>query len=200
MLPEKIIYFAISLNLLGQILYIGSIIKGHAKPNLVSWGIWMLAPFIGVFFQLKAGAGLSVLPIFMAGFGPLIVLTSALLTKNAIWKINSFDLFCGFVSLIALFLYIMTHNLGISILFAILSDALAFIPTFIKSWKYPESESIYGYSFCVISNIIGLLIIKDWSFTIYSFGVYLVVFNIIEVVILYRKNILSVLYSTYYEK
>lgn len=200
MLPEKIIYFAISLNLLGQILYIGSIIKGHAKPNLVSWGIWMLAPFIGVFFQLKAGAGLSVLPIFMAGFGPLIVLTSALLTKNAIWKINSFDLFCGFVSLIALFLYIVTHNLGISILFAILSDALAFIPTFIKSWKYPESESIYGYSFCVISNIIGLLIIKDWSFTIYSFGVYLVVFNIIEVVILYRKNILSVLYSTYYEK
>jgi hypothetical protein len=194
MLPEQIIFFAISLNLLGQVLYIKSIIKGHAKPNMVSWGMWMLAPFVAVFFQLKAGAGLSVLPIFMAGFGPLIIITAALITKNALWKVNSFDLFCGSFSLIALLLYVLTHNLDISILFAILSDALAFIPTFIKSWKYPESESVTGYSFCIISNIIGLLIIKDWSFAIYSFGVYLVIFNITETIILYRKKILNMLY------
>lgn len=193
MLPEKIIYFAISLNLLGQILYIRSIIKGHAKPNLVSWIIWMLAPFIAVFFQLKAGAGLSVLPVFMAGFGPLIIITAALLTKNALWKINSFDLICGAVSLVALLLYVVTRNLGISILFAVLSDALAFIPTFIKSWKFPESESVAGYSFCVVSNIIGLLIIKEWSFTIYSFGLYLIIANTAQVFILYRKKILSLL-------
>jgi len=189
MLPENIIFVAVFLNLIGQLLYIKSITKGHAKPNLVSWSIWMLAPFIAVFFQLKAGAGLSVLPVFMAGFGPLIIITAALITKNALWKINSFDLICGVFSLTALLLYILTHNLGISIFFAILSDALAFIPTFVKSWKYPESESVAGYSWCVISNTIGLLIIKDWSFTIYSFGVYLVVFNIAEVIILYRNKI-----------
>jgi hypothetical protein len=193
MLPEKIIYFAISLNLLGQILYIRSIVKGHAKPNLVSWGIWMLAPFIAVFFQIKAGVGLSALPVFMAGFGPLIIITAALLTKNALWKINSFDLVCGAFSIFALFLYILTQNLSVSIFFAILSDGLAFIPTYIKSWKYPESESVAGYSFCIVSNTIGLLIIKDWSFTIYSFGLYLIIANIIQVFILYRKKLLSLI-------
>ena len=147
MIPEKIIFAAVALNLVGQILYIRSIVKGKAKPNLVSWGIWMLAPFIGVFFQIKSGVGLSVLPVFMAGFGPLIIITAALLTKNGVWKINSFDLFCGLISLISLFLYVVTHNLGISILFAILSDALAFIPTLVKSWKHPESESVTGYSY-----------------------------------------------------
>jgi hypothetical protein len=86
-------------------------------------------------------------------------------------------------------LYVITQNLSISIVLAILSDALAFIPTYIKSWKYRESESSAGYSFCIISNILGLLIIKDWSFVIYSFGVYLIISNIIEVSILYRKII-----------
>jgi hypothetical protein len=175
MLPENIIYFAVSLNLIGHIFYIKSIIKGKAKPNIISWFVWMLAPFIGVFFQLKAGAGLSVLPVFMAGFGPLIIIIAAILVKNAFWKINSF--------------YIFTHNLSISIVFAILSDALACIPTFIKSWKYPESESSAAYTWAILSNIIGLLIIKNWSFPIYSFGIYLIVFNIAFVLILYRKKI-----------
>ena len=96
MLPENIIFIAVFLNLIGQFLYIKSILRGHAKPNLVSWGIWMFAPFIGFFFQLKAGAGLSSVPIFMAGFGPLVIVAVALLTKNGVWKITSFDLLCGF--------------------------------------------------------------------------------------------------------
>ncbi len=189
MLPEKIIFLAVLLNLVGQLWYIRSIIRRHAKPNLVSWFMWMLAPLIGVFFQLKADVGLSVLPIFMAGFGSFTVILVALFTKNAIWKINSFDLLCGAISLFALVLYILTHNLELSIIFAILSDTLAFVPTYIKSWKYPESESIAGYSWCIPANIIGLLVIKDWSFAIYSFGLYFVVSNVVEVIILYRKRI-----------
>lgn len=191
MFPENIIFVAISLNLIGHILYIRSVVRGHAKPNLVSWFIWMIAPFIGVFFQLKAGAGLSVLPVFMAGFGPLIIMTAAILTKNAFWKVSTFDLICGFFSLIALVLYIFTHNLAISILFAILSDALAFIPTYIKAWRFPETESSSAYSWAILSNIVGLLIIKNWSFTIYSFGLYLVIANLIFICILYRKKILK---------
>src|SRR3989344_7735620 len=128
MLPEKIIFLGVFINLIGQLFYIKSIIKGHTKPNLVSWFILMLAPFFGVFFQLKAGAGLSVLPVFMAGFGPLIIIIAAILNKNAYWKLTAFDIYCGILALLALIFYIFTHNLGISILFAVLSDALASIP------------------------------------------------------------------------
>jgi hypothetical protein len=189
MIPEQFVFVGVALNLIGQFFYMKSVIKGHAKPNLVSWGLWMFAPFIGFFFALKAGAGLSALPIFMAGFGPLAVVTTALLTKNGIWKISLFDILCGLFSAIALVLYVLTHNLGISILFAILSDFLAFIPTFIKSWKHPESESSSGYSWCIASNIIGLLTLKQWHFATYSFGLYFVLANTAEMIILYRKKI-----------
>jgi len=192
MIPVQFIYFAVLLNLTGHLLYSRSIIKGNAKPNLASWIPWMLAPLAGTFFEIKAGAGLSVLPVFMAGFGPVIIITVALLTKNGIWKVSRFDIFCGLISLFALVVYIFTHNASISIVFAILSDLLAFIPTGIKGWKFPESEYHSTYSLPIISNTIGLLIIKNWSFPIYGFGVYLVIANIAMVCILFRNKITSI--------
>ena len=192
MLPENIIYITILISLFGYIFYFKDIFYGTTRPNLVSWFLWMLAPFIGVFFQLQSGAGLSVIPVFMAGFGPLIVIIVSLFRRNSIWKITSFDLVCGALAFMALVLYMFTHNLGVSILFAILSDGLAFIPTYLKGWKFPETETSTIYSTSIFNNILALLIIKSWIFTIYSFSVYLVVSNIIMIFILYRKNIFKI--------
>ena len=116
MLPENIIFVGVAINLFCCIWYVKSIISGNTRPNLVSWFIWMLAPFIGTFLALKAGAGFSVLGIFMAGFGPLLVIIVSIFRKNAFWKIETFDLICGFFSLMALVLYIFTYNLAIFLL------------------------------------------------------------------------------------
>ncbi|MEK7190335.1 MAG: hypothetical protein AAB661_01045 [Patescibacteria group bacterium] len=194
MLPEQIIYFAVLLNFIGHFLYIRSIIKGHAKPNLVSWFFWTIAPFIGVFFQFEAGAGLSMLPILVAGFGSLLIMLAGILTKNGFWKITTLDIYCGFFATLALMFYIFTYNLGISIFFAILSDALASVPTVVKAWNFPETENHGPYSLPIITNIIGLLIIKDWSFSIYSFGLYFILLDVTILFCIYRKKILNVLY------
>ncbi|MCX6751770.1 MAG: hypothetical protein NT161_03355 [Candidatus Nomurabacteria bacterium] len=188
MLPEKIIIIAVMVSFVGDFIYLRSMYLGHAKPNLVSWFIWMLAPFLGVYFQLKAGAGFSVFPVFAAGFCPLLVIIYSLILKNGYWKITLFDLVCGILALLALVLYVFTHSLEISILFVILSDGLAAIPTIVKSWKFPETENAYLYLLGIFNNIIGLLIIKEWSFSIYSLGIYFIVINsIISFTILHKK-------------
>ena len=189
MLPEKIIYIGVLINLICTVWYIRGIFYSGTKPNLVSWFIWTLAPFIGVFLQLKAGAGLSTLSVFMAGFGPLLVLLFSIFNKNAYWKITRFDLTCGLISLLALVLYIFTHKLGISIFFAIFSDGLAAIPTIKKSWNFPETESSSTYLGGIINNTLSLLIIKNWIFSIYSFSVYLIIINIIIISTIYRRRI-----------
>jgi hypothetical protein len=191
MIPGQFVFVGTLLSLIGLFNYSKSIIKGTTRPDLVSWILWMLAPLTAAFFQLKAGAGFSAVPTFVAGFGPVIVLTVAALKKNGFWKITSFDIVCGSLALVALIFYIKTHNLNISIIFAILSDALAFIPTLKKSWTNPESESVHGYVWCVLSNTIGILTIKNWSFVIASFGIYLIISNSLEVLVLYRKKITS---------
>jgi hypothetical protein len=189
MLPEKIIIVGVVVNLFCSLWYIKNIIYGNTKPNLVSWFIWMLAPFVGTFLALKAGAGFSALGIFMAGFGPFLVIIFSLFKKNAFWKINFFDLACGFFSIVAIALYVITNNLSISILFAIVGDGLAYIPTFIKSWKYPETETSSVYLGGVVNNILALFIIQNWIFAIYSFSIYLILINLVEIFFIYRKKI-----------
>ncbi len=190
MLPEYIIYLSIPAYFFAYSLYVKDIFYGNTRPNLVSWSLWTLAPFIGVFLQIKAGAGLSWIPLFTAGFGPLVVVIVSLFHKNSYWKINTFDIICGIFSLLALVLYLLTHNLGLSILFAILSDLFAFIPTFIKGWKSPETETSSVYYISIFSNVLALLIIKSWIFTIYSFSIYLLIANIIMMIFMYRKKII----------
>lgn len=190
MLPEKIIFIGVAVNLFCSLWYVKNIIYGETRPNLVSWFIWMLAPFIGTFLALKAGAGFSVMGIFMAGFGPFLVIIASLIKKNAFWKIEPFDLFCGFFSLMALVLYVFTYNLAISILFAIISDGLAAIPTITKSWKLPETENSSIYTGGIINNILSLLIIKNWIFSIYSFNIYFILVNIVIIFSIYHKKIL----------
>jgi len=189
MLPENIVYLGILANIIGYFFYFKDIFSGGTKPNLVSWFLWMLGPFIGVFFQIKAGAGLSAVPVFMAGFGPLIVIIVCLFRKNSIWKIQTLDIVCGVLALAALVFYVMTHNLGVSILFAILSDFLAAIPTIFKTWKFPETETASVYLVGVFSNTLGLLVIKNWIFSIYSFSLYFIILNLVIVFCIYRKRI-----------
>jgi len=194
MLPENIIYITILVSIVGYFFLFKDIFYGQTKPNLVSWFLWMLGPFIGVFFQLKAGAGLSVVPVFLAGFGPLIVIIVSILYKNARWKITRLDIFCGILAILALVIYALTHNLGISILFAILSDGFAAIPTLVKSWNFPETETAAVYLPGVFNNILGLLIIKNWIFPIYSFGFYFIIINLAIVFCIYRKKLAIKLY------
>jgi hypothetical protein len=191
MLPQNIIFVGVFISLFCSVLYIKNIFYGSTKPNLISWFIWTLAPFIGVFFELKAGAGFSLLGTFMAGFIPLLVIIFSLWNKKAYWKIKKLDIICGVLSVLALILYVFTHSLGISILFAIISDCLAGIPTIIKSWKFPESETSAIYLASILNNILALLIIKDWTFSIYSFSMYLIILNTVISFSIYHNKILK---------
>ncbi len=188
MLPEKIIILGVIVNLVFSIFYVKNILKGNTRPNLISWTIWMLAPMVGFFLLLKGGATWSALAVFMAGFGPFLVIIFSLFKKNAFWKINFFDLVCGLFSIIAIVFYLITKNLTLAILFAIFSDLLAYLPTYLKTWKNPETENFSVYFGGIFNNIIALLIIKDWYFYIYIFSVYLIVANLIEISFIYRKK------------
>gem|GEM_PF-6364425 len=58
-------------------------------------------------------------------------------------------------------------------LFSIFADCLAGVPTLIKSYEDPSSESPLVFMFGGISAILTLLTIDHWTFAAYGFPVYL---------------------------
>lgn len=189
MIPEQFIYLSVVFSFFGGFSYIRDTLKGKTQPNRVSFLLWSLAPLIGCAAALKAGVGWPILPIFMAGFTPLVIFFASFVNKNAYWKLTTLDYICGFLSLLALVFYLLSDLIILTIVFAILADFFAGVPTIVKSWKDPQSESPLLYILSSFGNIIGLLVITDWTFAAYGFGIYLILMNSSILLGIYQKRL-----------
>lgn len=175
------------ITLIGVIMYIRSMFQGKAKPNRVSWLIWSFAPIISAAASFSNGEGWSILPTLLAGINPLIIFIASFLVKDAYWKISKLDYICGAFSVIALVLWLVTKEPTLAVFFAILSDGLAAVPTVIKSWKNPESESPYIYTLGIISSLTAFFTVKEYNFTGLGFQIYLILINICIISGVFRK-------------
>ena len=179
MINENFIYLGILISSIGSISYVVDTFKGRVKPNRVSFFLWALAPFIAFFSEIKQGVGIQSLLTFFVGFWSVLVLLASFANKKAEWKLTSFDLICGALSLLGLVLWMVTKVGNIAIIFSILADGLAALPTIKKSFYFPETETIWPYLTGLIYSGITILTIKTWSFAYFGFPIYLFFVNLI---------------------
>lgn len=173
----------------GSLSYIWATLRGETKPNKVTWLLWGIAPLIGTAAAFSDGVRLATLPVLVTGMVPLIVFAASFVNKNAYWKLARVDYICGFIAILALVLWRITDDPIIAIQFAILSDALAALPTFIKSWKFSETESGIAYTTGIIGNATSFFAIKTGNFSEWAFPVCLVATNALIALAIYRKRI-----------
>ena len=181
-----IVIFGALIQLVGSIHYLKETIAGRTKPNRVTWLMWSLAPMIGTAAAVSDGVTLATLPVFMAGFGPFLVFVASFVNKKSYWKLKSFDYWCGLFSVLALLLWYITKNPNIAIIFAILSDGAAAIPTLFKSWKNPETETASPYLATMVASATSFLVIDTWNFSEWAFPAYLVIICTIFVIFILR--------------
>ncbi|QQR78145.1 MAG: hypothetical protein IPJ68_03610 [Candidatus Moraniibacteriota bacterium] len=164
----------------GAFAYIRDMIRGKSKPNLVTWGLWAFAPLIATGAALSADSDLwSTVRIFMSGFGPLLVFVAALLVSQGYWKLSKFDYFCGLISLFALGAWTLADEPILAILFAATADLFATIPTVLKAWKYPETETLYTYFVGLFTATIVIPAIPIWNIENAAFQAYLLAANVV---------------------
>lgn len=173
MINQNFIYLAAVLNLVGAAVYIVATLQGKTKPNRVSWFMWALTPMVAFAAMLSQGVGVSALTTFTSGFGPLLVLIASFVNKKSYWKATRFDMICGALSLVGLVLWLITRTGNIAILFSVLADGLAAIPTLVKTYKDPESENYTAFTLSAVAAAITLLTINTWTFEYYAFPIYL---------------------------
>jgi hypothetical protein len=173
MIPSYFIYVGAILSLSGSLNYAINTLKGKTKPNRVTWFLWALAPLIAFAAQISQGVGLVSLMTFMVGFGPLLIFIASFFNKNSAWKLTKFDIVCGSLSLLGLVIWFFTREANYAIAIAIIADLLAALPTIVKSYKYPETESHLVFLFASINALIALLVIENWGFEYYAFPLYI---------------------------
>ena len=187
MIPSNFIYIGVLLQFVGGVNYLIDTIKGNVKPNRVSWLLWTVFPLIVFDAQIKQGVGNEALATFIVGFTTLLIFLASFVNKKSVWKIQKLDIVCGILSVLGIILWMVTKVGNVAIVFSILADSLASIPTIVKSWNSPESESTPVYFLGIINVIIGLLVIKSWNFENYAFLVYILTLNSIFCILIQFK-------------
>lgn len=173
MINENFVFAAAALNLLASLSYVKLTLQGKVRPNRVSFFLWSLAPMIAFAAQLSQGVGLISVMTLAVGLGPLLILIASFLNKKSVWQLSRFDFVCGAVSLLGLALWIITKEGNLAIVFSLLADAFASIPTIVKSYTDPESENGTLFLLSGIGALITMMTITEWTFEYYAFPVYI---------------------------
>ncbi len=160
---KRIVGIAASvLTFLAYIPYYRDILKGKTRPHVYSWSLWALLTVLLVALQIKGGAGTAVLVTATAGL--LCVGVVILSLKNGNKDITKMDTIVALLGLGAIVLWLIVKQPIASMIFVILADLFAFIPTIRKSWVDPYSETFSLYLTNFIRFLMALFAVNNYSF------------------------------------
>ena len=177
------VFLGVAIGAVGSLAYMRDTLRGTTQPNRVTWLLWAFAPLLASAVEFRSGVGLRTLTTFIIGFMPLLIFVASFHNPSAVWKIRRLDYACGALSLAGTAAWLATQNGVVAIVAAIAADFLAGVPTMMKSWSHPESESVSSYIGAVINSGILLLTVVHWTTEVVAFPLFILCVGTVEVLL-----------------
>ena len=183
--------FVFLLQFAGELVYVRNTFLGKSQPNRITFFLWAFIPAIALAAGISVGETWALLPVFMVGFGPFLILIASFFNSKAYWKLGYFDYFSGLLAVLAIVLWVLTKDPATAVLFSILADGFAALPTLKKSWQHPETETGLAYGLASLNATVGITVLHSFDFTNLGFLAYTVFINLCLAVSVYRKGFFS---------
>ena len=188
--PHSLVIISTLLMLWGGYAYFRDTLAGRTKPNRVSWFLWALAPLVSfsAAFSVDADIWASV-RVLVGGVVPGVIFLGSFFNRKSYWKLTRFDWFCGGLSLTALLFWQLASSPLIAVLLAAAANTFALIPTFIKAWNFPETETRLIYINSFLSAVLIIPAIPVWNIANSAFQISLMLGTGVMLVAVYRKSL-----------
>ncbi len=188
--PHSLVIISTLLMLWGGYAYFRDTLAGRTKPNRVSWFLWALAPLVSfsAAFSVDADIWASV-RVLVGGVVPAVIFLGSFVNRQSYWKLTWFDWICGGLSLAALFFWQLASSPLIAVLLATAANTFASIPTFIKAWNFPETETRLTFITSFLSAVLIIPAIPVWNVANSAFQIGLMLTTGALLVAIYRKSL-----------
>jgi hypothetical protein len=177
MLPESFATVGALIGSLGGFYYLYETIAGRAQPNRVTYLLWGIFPLVIFAAQRAQGVDSLSWTSFVAGFMPLLVVAASFFNRKAYWRTERRDYYLMAAAIVGLVLWAVTDEPNLAILFSLLADLLAGLPTVIKSYRHPRSESWVAYAISALGFGVSLLSVQRYDFQNTAFVAYVFLMN-----------------------
>jgi hypothetical protein len=180
----------IALSILSPISYTKSMLKGKVKPHRVTRLIVWLASVAGLLGVLNSSnsSGKIFALIFLIRATYLLIMA----VLYGVGGLQKLDLYCLFFGVLALVAYYTTRSGLLTISLGIAADLIGYIPTFVKTYKKPESEDPLFFSIEGLASLFAIFAIWELVPDI-LFPIYFLLSSMTVVALVYRKRLLSLL-------
>ena len=171
---------------LGYVPYVYSIIKNKITPHPFSWFLWAILGFVTLVTYIGVGAKETIPLAVLNFFGPLFIFFFTI----KYWKggFSRFDYVCLALSLVSITIYIVFRTAAIALTINLLGDLFASFPTIRKTYNDPKSENILTWICFFIGNLLSLFAIKDITYGVLVFPLYLTLIAASMFLLIIRKK------------
>ena len=184
----------------GSIPYILAVIRGTARPRLVSWGVWAVL------------AGVMTVSAFIEGAMASVAMTAITFIACATvtilgWQrrtggINRVDMVCLVGAVLGIASLAIFKSPLIALTVSVAVDIIAFIPTLMHAWTSPYEESLTCFALSALGGTLAVLAVLAGEISVVAllYPVYSMVFNGLAALLIASGRSKSLLGQQYYSE
>ena len=184
----------------GSVPYILAVIRGTARPRLVSWGVWAVL------------AGVMTVSAFIEGAMASAVMTAITFIACATvtilgWQrrtggINRVDMVCLVGAVLGIASLAIFKSPLIALTVSVAVDIIAFIPTLMHAWTSPYEESLTCFALSALGGTLAVLAVLAGEISVVAllYPVYSMVFNGLAALLIVSGRSKSLLGQQYYSE
>lgn len=180
---------SIAVGFVSPIIGITSVLKGGFKPQRMTRFLIMLVSFLFVATLFANGDKNGIYLASAQLLGSIAMFYLSL--KRGMGGNTRLDWVVFMMAIGSLILWQTTNMAFLGLVMSIVTDFIGFVPTLVKTWKYPETEEWKFYMSDVVASFFSILSIAVFSLQNLAFPIYIFLINMTSVVmILGRKKYL----------
>ncbi|HEY1041249.1 MAG TPA: hypothetical protein VGE63_00795 [Candidatus Paceibacterota bacterium] len=165
-----------------------AILKGPAKPSIVTWGTWVVVNILLLksYHDNGAYSTLWMPKAFLLG-DIIICILSIRFGERKISRIDKAVIAVTILNIAGIIFY--KYDKEVVLMLSVIALAIGGVPTMIKSWKRPYNEDKWVWSIFGLGAILNLVAVEDWShWQIFAHPLYAVCVDVTIAIILWLRS------------
>ena len=186
MIKELLAFASFAIIIGVTIPYMRDIAAGRAKPSRAARTMLLVLCIFALFQQHSLGSGLTLAVTVAEVIAATLLL--GLSIRHGVGGWSRSDKACYLLLVLDLGVWALTKNPLLALHLTILADTIAFWPTLEKTWRDPKSETPLFFWGGVVAPLLSIAAGNDFSYAVIVFPLYLSAANLVEIVLINRKN------------